>query len=71
VDPSDDVAQTAAVMAVLAASEISLDTEGVATSFRQGRRNLAKVEAVVAALSRMGFVTTADGGKTFALRRVA
>ncbi len=67
--PSDDVAQTAAVMSVLAVSEISLGTESVATSFRQGRRNLAKVEAVMAALARMGFLNTADGGKTFALRR--
>jgi hypothetical protein len=69
--PSDDVAQTAAVMALLAASEISLDAEGVAARFRQGRRNLAKVEAVLSALGRMGFVSTADGGKTFALRRGA
>jgi hypothetical protein len=67
--PSDDVAQTAAVMAVLARSEISLDPESVATSFRQGRRNLTKVQAVVAALARMGFVSTADGGKTFDLRK--
>ena len=69
--PPDDVAQTAAVMAVLAASQVALAAEGVAASFRQGRRNLTKVEAVLAALTRMGFVSTADEGKTFALRRVA
>jgi hypothetical protein len=34
----DDVAQTAAVMAVLAASQVPLGPESVTTSFRQGRR---------------------------------
>jgi hypothetical protein len=51
--------------------ERSLGAEAVATSFRQGRRNLAKVQPVLAALARMGFVSTGDGGKTFGLRRVA
>jgi hypothetical protein len=37
--------------------------EGSATSFRQGRRNLTKVQAVLAALARMGFVSTTDGGR--------
>jgi hypothetical protein len=69
--PIDDVAQTAAVMAVLAASQGALGAEDIAKSFRQGRRNLAKVQAVLAALARMGFVGTTDGGKTFVLRRVA
>jgi hypothetical protein len=69
--PTDDMAQTAAVMAVLAASQGPLGSEGIATSFRQGRRNLAKVQAVVAALARMGFVSTTDGGRTFTLRRSA
>jgi hypothetical protein len=67
----DDVAQTAAVMAVLAASQGPLGAEGIATNFRQGRGNLAKVQAVLAALARMGFVSTAEGGQTFALRRMA
>jgi hypothetical protein len=58
-------------MAVLAASQVPLGSEGVATSFRLGRRNLAKVNAVLAALARMGFVSTTDGGQTFGLRRVA
>jgi hypothetical protein len=49
----------------------ALGAEGIATSFRQGRRNLTKVQAVLAALARMGFVSTTDGGQTFALRRVA
>jgi hypothetical protein len=46
------------------------DAQGVRPTSR-GRRNLAKVQAVLAALARMGFVSTADGGRTFALRSVA
>jgi hypothetical protein len=69
--PTDDVAQTAAVMAALAASQAPLAAEAIAISFRQGRRILVKVQAVLAALTRMGFVSTADGGKTFAVPRSA
>jgi hypothetical protein len=56
-------------MAVLAASEISLDAEDIATRFKQGRRNIPKTAAVLASLARMGFVSTVDGGRTFALRK--
>ncbi len=38
-------------------------TATVATRFRQRRHIMAKVQAVLAALTRMGFVNTADGGK--------
>jgi hypothetical protein len=67
--PAEDVAQTAAVMAVLAAAGGPQDAVSIASRFRQGRRNLRKVEAVLAALARMGFVATTDGGRSFALRR--
>jgi len=66
--PTDDVAQTAAVMAVLAAATGPQNAISVASSFRQGRRNLPKVEAVLAALTRMGFVATPDG-QSFTFRR--
>jgi hypothetical protein len=46
---------------------VPLGPEAIATSFRQGWRNLAKVQAVLAALARMGFVSAGDGGKTFLL----
>ena len=69
--PADDVAQTAAVMAALAAAGGSCDAISIASSFKQGRRNLHKVKAVLAALARMGFVATTDGGRSFALRRTA
>ncbi len=68
--PSDDFAQTAAVMAALASAPGPLGAQGVAAMFK-GRQIAPKISAVLAALSRTGFVTTADGGSTFALRRAA
>jgi hypothetical protein len=68
--PSDDFAQTAAVMAALASASGPLAAQGIAALFR-GRHIAPKIAAGLAALSRTGFVTTADGGATFALRRAA
>lgn len=69
--PTDDVAQTASVMSVLATSLVSLNADTIATTFKQGRRVSAKVQSVLTALARMGFVDTLDGGRTFVLRRAA
>jgi hypothetical protein len=69
--PADDMGQTAAVMAALAAAAGPVDAATLAAGFRQGRRVEAKVAAVLLALSRMGFAASADGGRTFALRRAA
>jgi hypothetical protein len=68
--PSDDFAQTAAVMAALASASGPLGAQAIAAMFK-GRQIAPKIAAVLAALSRTGFVTTADGGATFALRRAA
>jgi hypothetical protein len=67
--PADDVAQTAAVMALLASANVPRDAISIASSFKQGRRNLPKVEAVLAALTRMGFVASSDGGRSFTFHR--
>ena len=69
--PADNVEQTAAVMAALAVLSAPLGAEAMATRFRQGRRVLPQVSAVLASLARMGFVASLDGGRTYALRRVA
>ncbi len=69
--PADDFAQTAAVMAALASATAPLSADVLAASFKQGRRIAPKVAAVLAALARTGYVATADGGRTFALRRAA
>jgi hypothetical protein len=69
--PFDDVAQTAAVMSALAVAVGPMDAAAVASTFKQGRRVAPKVAAVLAALSRMGFVATTRHGTTFQLRRAA
>jgi hypothetical protein len=69
--PADDTAQTASVMAVLAGATAPIEPDAICTKFKQGRKVLAKVTAVLAALTRTGYVDTRDHGKTFALRRVA
>ena len=69
--PADEMMQTAAVMAALAAAATPLDADALARSFKQGRRIAPKVEAVLKALARAGFVTPDDGGQTFRLPRAA
>lgn len=69
--PTDDMAQTAAVMAALAGAPGPLDAAAIAAGFRKSRNLEQRVGAVLAALSRLGFLTTADGGRSYALRRVA
>ena len=58
-------------MAVLASASEAVDATSVAVTFKQGRKVLGKVTAVLTALVRLGYVDSRDGGKTFALRRVA
>jgi hypothetical protein len=69
--PTDDMAQTAAVMAALANASAPLDAAALAARFRQGRRAGPKIASVLGALLRMGFVSTSDGGRSFSLRRAA
>jgi hypothetical protein len=69
--PADDMAQTAVVMATLMGAATPLDATAIAFGFRKTRRPEDRVEAVLAALSRLGFVTTTDGGRSYALRRAA
>ncbi|MGE0418089.1 MAG: class I SAM-dependent DNA methyltransferase [Acetobacteraceae bacterium] len=69
--PTDNVAQTAAVMAELAAATEPVDAEAIAARFRKGPRVVSQVAAVLAALARMGFVSTPDGGRRFLLPRAA
>lgn len=69
--PKEDLAQTVAVLAVLAGASAPLGTEAIALRFKQGRRIMAKVEAVLASLARTGLVDSGDNGKKFLLRRAA
>jgi hypothetical protein len=69
--PTDDMAQTAAVMAALASAKQPLDVSALAARFRRGRRVTERVGSVLGALQRMGFVGTLDGGRTWSLRQAA
>ena len=66
--PASELAQTAAVFAMLAAGP--LDARTVALRFRQGKRIEPKIKAVLESLVRLGHVATRDG-RTFVLRRAA
>jgi hypothetical protein len=65
--PRDEVAQTAAVMAILGNAVGPMGPEEIAATFRQGRRAAASVSAVLSSLSRLGHVSTIGGG-AFVLR---
>jgi len=69
--PTDETAQTAAVMAALASAPAPMDAASLAARFRQGRRVAPKVGSILGALQRMGFVHSPDAGHTWLLRRVA
>jgi hypothetical protein len=69
--PRDDMSQTAVVMAALASAGGPLNSAAIAAGFRQGRRIEPKVIAVLVALTRMGLLSSADGGKSFQLQRAA
>ena len=65
--PSDDFAQTAAVMSALALATEPLNAATIAATFKQGRKVAPKVDAVLAALARTGYVTT-TAGAMFSMR---
>lgn len=69
--PPDDIAQTGLVMNALISTSGALDAGTIAASFKQGRKVMPAVSSVLVSLHRMGLISTADGGKTFAYRRAA
>lgn len=70
--PSSELEQTAAVLSALISASVAQSAVALAVRFRQGRRILPQIEAVLAALMRIGgLVHSADGGRTFLPRRVA
>jgi hypothetical protein len=70
--PASELEQTAIVLSVLGSVAEPVSATALAARFRQGRRVLPQVEAVLAALVRVGgLVHSPDGGRTFAPRRAA
>jgi hypothetical protein len=70
--PASELEQTAAVLSVLTQVSEPVSATAPAVRFRQGRRVLPQVEAVLAALVRVGgLVHSPDGGRSFLPRRAA
>lgn len=66
--PTDrELEETAAVMRVLASATGPVTSEDIARQFSQGRRVQQRVEATLAALSRMGHLASSDNGASFSL----
>ncbi len=68
--PTDERDQTPAVLHQLMEADGLIDAETIASAFKQGRKCLPPVQAVLAALYRMGLVSSLNG-KRFAFRRAA
>ena len=70
--PTSELEQTAAVLSMLTRATELLNPAALAVRFKQGRRILPQIEAVLAALIRVGgLVHSPDGGRSFLPRRVA
>lgn len=69
--PKGEMEQTAVVMAALAAAPRAVDAAMIAASFRANAKTRGAVADILTALFRIGVIATADGGKTFVLRRAA
>jgi hypothetical protein len=68
--PARELEQPAAVLAVLASATAPVTAAALAGRFRQGRRVLPQVEAVLGALVGVGgLVHSPDGGRSFLPRR--
>lgn len=65
--PTDEVAQTAAVMAALASANGPNSPAAIAATFRQGKRVEKKVDAVLSSLARMGVIATETAGGGYRL----
>lgn len=66
---NDEIAETAAVMTALLASAKPMTPTEVARHFKGGKQNERRVRLVLDALARLGHLSSADGGASFALRR--
>lgn len=69
--PSAERQRTSAIYASLAAASGPLSAADIAARFRQGRRLERDIERTLRAYVRYGDVSSADGGRTFSLRRAA
>lgn len=68
--PADERDQTPAVLHQIMEAEGPLDAAMIASAFKQGSKCLPAISAVLAALYRMGLLSTING-KAFSWRRAA
>ena len=66
---NNELAETAAVMRVLATASQPVAITEIARTFSQGRQIEKRVASTILALARLGHLSSPDGGETFALRR--
>jgi hypothetical protein len=70
--PTDnELAETAAVMSVLAMAAYPVSISEIATTFAQGKRVEKRVALTILALARLGHLASSDSGHSFSLRRSA
>jgi hypothetical protein len=70
--PTDnELAETAAVMSVLATATRPISIDDIAATFAQGRQIKKRVAMTILALARLGHLASPDGGQSFSLRRTA
>jgi hypothetical protein len=69
--PSGPIEQAGAVAAALLAVQGGATPASIAREFRQGRRVIPRVQAILSAFVRTGFANTVDGGATYQARRAA
>ncbi|MBL8882985.1 MAG: class I SAM-dependent DNA methyltransferase [Hyphomicrobium sp.] len=67
----NELAETAAVMGVLASATDAITIEQIARIFSQGKQIEKRVALTILALARLGHLSSTDNGETFMLRRVA
>jgi hypothetical protein len=69
--PSSPIDQASAVAAALLSATGPIDASTLAVRFKQGQRVKPKIASILEALVRTGAASTADGGRSFSIRRAA
>ena len=67
----DELAETAAIMRLLAVAASPLSISDLARSFSQGKAIEKRIALTILALARLGHIASPDGGEGFSLRSVA
>jgi hypothetical protein len=69
--PKEEARRAMAISAVLAGADAPMSAADVAAHFRKGKSVEREIGLTLRAFARLGYVGSSDGGKRFALRRVA